>query len=82
MGIPRRNTSPRRDVKHQILLVFVALISASGAPATLAAITVEITNLPEELRANVAAHLDLERRGSDEDLSDAVVRRLFADAED
>jgi translocation and assembly module TamA len=82
MCISRRNTSPRRDLKHQILPVFVALIATSGAPATLAAITVEITNLPEELRANVAAHLDLERRGDDEDLSDATVRRLFADSED
>ena len=82
MGIPRRNVSSWRNVKHRILPVFVALTAASGVPAALAAVTVEITNLPEELRANVAAHLGLERRGNDEDLSDAAVRRLFAGAED
>ena len=78
----RRMPSPRRKPNHRIVPASVALLAAFAMPIAMAAVTVEIANLPEELRANVAAHLDLERRGNEEDLSDAAVRRMFASAEE
>jgi translocation and assembly module TamB len=48
----------------------------------MAAVEVEIVGLSDELQANVEAYLDLKKRGEDEALSEAAIRRLFAGADE
>jgi translocation and assembly module TamA len=59
----------------------VVMVLLSAWPS-IAAVEVEIVGLSDELRLNVEAHLDLEKRGQDEELSEDAIRRLYAGADE
>lgn len=65
----------------RVLPTLIAAIGALPVSAALALVEVEITGLSDELLTNVEAHLDLKKRGQEEELSEPAIRRLYAGAD-